>query len=237
MIDGFLLVFGQELILKRKLTGSQRKVSHKVPILGFSATFSRPDRESLARVFEKIVFHVDTPIMVHEGWLAPARSTSVYADLDLDSVPNQATTGDFRTSWPSETVNIQEANQLVVKTYLEKCRSRRSTLAFCVNRKHMKDLARAFQDAGIDARTIDGTTPSRVRAETLRDFKEEKFPVLVNCEILAEGTDIPEVSTIFDVFRVPQTSRWDVLCRFQAGMLMSRSTVLFWRVPRRARTS
>ena len=40
----------------------------KVPIIGFSATFSRPDQLALSAVFEKIVFHREVTHMLDEGW-------------------------------------------------------------------------------------------------------------------------------------------------------------------------
>ncbi len=41
---------------------------HRVPLVGFSATFSRPDMLALNSVFEKIVFHRDIRTMLKEGW-------------------------------------------------------------------------------------------------------------------------------------------------------------------------
>jgi len=44
---------------------------HRVPIIGFSATFSRPDQLALSAVFEKIVFHREVTAMLDEGWSVP----------------------------------------------------------------------------------------------------------------------------------------------------------------------
>lgn len=41
-----------------------------VPILGFTATFSRADGLALGRIFEKIVYHSDWLAMVDAGWCA-----------------------------------------------------------------------------------------------------------------------------------------------------------------------
>jgi ATP-dependent helicase IRC3 len=41
---------------------------NQVPIIGFSATFSRPDQLALSAVFEKIVFHREVTSMLEEGW-------------------------------------------------------------------------------------------------------------------------------------------------------------------------
>lgn len=42
--------------------------ANEVPIVGFSATFSRPDQLALNLVFEEIVFHQEVSHMLREGW-------------------------------------------------------------------------------------------------------------------------------------------------------------------------
>ncbi len=42
--------------------------SPDVPIVGFSATFSRHDTLALSAAFEEIVFHRDVGTMLEEGW-------------------------------------------------------------------------------------------------------------------------------------------------------------------------
>lgn len=42
--------------------------SHRIPILGFSATFSRHDGLALGSVFERIVYHRDFLEMIKEQW-------------------------------------------------------------------------------------------------------------------------------------------------------------------------
>ena len=41
---------------------------HKVPIIGFSATFGRHDGLALGSVFEHIVYHRDFLAMIKEQW-------------------------------------------------------------------------------------------------------------------------------------------------------------------------
>lgn len=44
------------------------KLSHTIPIIGFSATFSRHDGLALGSVFERIVYHRDFLEMIKEQW-------------------------------------------------------------------------------------------------------------------------------------------------------------------------
>ncbi|WVR04022.1 hypothetical protein IAU60_001021 [Kwoniella sp. DSM 27419] len=171
--------------------------SPSVPIIGFSATFSRPDQLALSAVFEKIVFHREISSMLEDKWLAPAKSTTVYAELGLDSVElGSGGGGDFKASSLAERVNTDDVNELVVGTYLLRAAQRRSTLVFCVDLAHVTALTTAFRAAGVDARSISSMSRSDVRKETIAAFGRGDFPVLVNCEVLTEGTDIPEIDCI-----------------------------------------
>jgi ATP-dependent helicase IRC3 len=54
-------------------------------------------------------------------------------------------------------------------------------------------LTEAFRKAGIDARSISSLTHPQLRKDTLDGFKKGDFKVLVNCEVLTEGADVPVV--------------------------------------------
>lgn len=85
--------------------------------------------------------------------------------------------------------------ELITYVFLFKAQ-RKSTLVFGVDIKHIESLTAMFKKYGLDARGISSKTKSHIRAETLKEFKEGKFPVLVNCGILTEGTDIPNIDCV-----------------------------------------
>ena len=58
--------------------------------------------------------------------------------------------------------------------------ARKSTLIFCVNLRHLRDLTNMFRDAGVDARYVYSGTPPAERQALVQSFKEEKFPILLN---------------------------------------------------------
>ncbi|KAJ1974308.1 DEAD DEAH box helicase [Dimargaris xerosporica] len=73
---------------------------------------------------------------------------------------------------------------------------RQSTLVFAVDVAHIHSLAAAFQAHNIDARTLSGQTRREDRVDLLAQFARREFPVLINCAILTEGTDIPAIDCI-----------------------------------------
>ena len=60
--------------------------------------------------------------------------------------------------------------------------------------KHANNVAKAFQEAGINARAVSGETPKRELAETLAGFERGDVDVLCNAMLLAEGWNSPRAT-------------------------------------------
>lgn len=176
---------------------ARQKSSNSVPIIGFSATFSRHDGLALGKVFDRIVFHKDFLEMIGEKWLCPIRFTSIKADIDLASVKLSNLNSDFAPSSLAAVVNTDVVNQIVLRAWIDRAHHRRrSTLIFAVNIEHVQDLTHTFRNAGIDARYLHGGTPMSERRQLLEDFRNGVYPVLVNCAILTEGADVPAIDCV-----------------------------------------
>ena len=59
---------------------------------------------------------------------------------------------------------------------------------------HATNVAKAMQDAGINARAVSGKTPKRELAETLAAFERGDVDVLCNAMLLAEGWNSPRAT-------------------------------------------
>lgn len=141
--------------------------------------------------------------MIEGNHLAGVIFTSVRSGVDLSKVKSRA--GDFQTKELAEAVNKDETNTITVRAWLEKAGTRKSTLVFCVDLAHVASLTATFRQHGIDARFVTSDTHAKVRTERLEAFKTGKYPVLLNCGIFTEGTDIPNIDCI--VLARPTQSR------------------------------
>ncbi|KAL1999624.1 hypothetical protein VTN02DRAFT_4258 [Thermoascus thermophilus] len=164
-------------------------------LVGVSATFSRFDGLKLGAAIDHIVYHKDYVDMISENWLADAIFTTVQSEADLSAVRKDQY-GDFAVKQLSEAVNTIKTNEITVRAWLSNASDRKSTLVFCVDIQHAMDLTATFRDHGIDARYITNRTPRTVRDEQLRAFKNREYPVLLNCGLFTEGTDIPNVDCV-----------------------------------------
>ena len=127
--------------------------------------------------------------MIEDKWLADVRFTTVQSGADLSRVETLRG-GDFQTASLSKAVNTPESNDITVRSWLSIAGERKSTLVFCVDLNHVAAMTAAFRGHGIDARFVTSDTQTKIRAERLAMFKNEEYPVLLNCGIFTEGTDI-----------------------------------------------
>ncbi|GAA5876947.1 hypothetical protein JCM3774_000548 [Rhodotorula dairenensis] len=171
----------------------------RVPLLAFTATWGRADGLALGTVFEKIVWHADWLDMVRGKWLSAIQFTAVQIDretLDLDQVKTNPQTGDYNLSSLARQVDTVPFANAAVDAWFEKAQDRRTTLVFGASVAHVMTLTNTFRARGIDARFVYEGTKQADRVETYRAFRAGEFPVLVNCGILTEGADFPEIDCV-----------------------------------------
>ncbi|KAM5444468.1 putative ATP-dependent helicase IRC3 [Microsporum audouinii] len=164
-------------------------------LVGVSATFSRFDGVKIGAAIDRIVYHKDYIDMIEENWLADALFTTVKSHVDLSQV-GDSPNGDFKTRQLSLAVNTETANDITVSAWHSRAKERKSTLVFCVDIEHVKGLTAKFRGMGVDARYITGQSSKDVRAKELEAFRNYEFPVLVNCGLFTEGTDIPNIDCV-----------------------------------------
>ena len=133
--------------------------------------------------------------MIEEKWLSNAVFTTVQSQANLSKV-RQGASGDFTVGDLSRAVNTDGTNELTVRAWLARAQGRKSTLVFCADVAHVIGLTNMFRKHGVDARFITGNTAKTDRSERLHDFKNRKFPVLLNCGVFTEGTDIPNIDCV-----------------------------------------
>ncbi|CAI6233132.1 unnamed protein product [Periconia digitata] len=171
------------------------KNAHVPALVGVSATFSRFDGRRLGTVIDHIVYHRDYLDMIEENWLSDVVFTTVEMKADLDKVgtgPN----GDFQTGALSRVINTDQTNKLVVQSWLTKAKERKSTIVFCVDLSHVTNLTATFRQFGIEAQFVTGDTPAKIRSARVDAFRNGEFPVLLNCGVFTEGTDIPNIDCV-----------------------------------------
>ncbi|CAG8596219.1 7206_t:CDS:10 [Gigaspora margarita] len=173
--------------------GAHTKDTH-IFVWGCSATVRRYDGLALDGIFDEITYHKDFLEMIKEKWLCNLRVTTIKTGTDLSQVKSNAV--DFIPTILSKLINVKNRNEIIVRTYLKFAENRKSTIVFGVDIAHVENLTEMFQEYGINAYSITSKTKAYKRAEILNNFRAKFFPVLVNCGILTEGTDVPTIDCV-----------------------------------------
>lgn len=166
-------------------------------VIGCTATMERNDNQSLGKVFDEIVFERNLLTMIENKELVDVKFTSLKADLDLSKVTNYK--NDYAVLSLSKAVNDSNANMVVVAAYkkLKKQYGFKSTMMFCVDINHCKTLCGLLQREGINAQYVTGETVRHQRSRIIEDFRYGIVDVLCNVQVFTEGTDMPNIDSIF----------------------------------------
>lgn len=134
-------------------------------LLGVTATPNRGDEVGLSSVFDEMVYTLSMLDAIREGWLSPPSAFRVQTDVSLRDIS-------FRGGQPNDTelahaVETPYRNALIVDAYRQRALGRRAG-CFAVNIQHARNIAQAFNDAGVKAVAIWSGDPER-------EAKEEAF--------------------------------------------------------------
>ena len=159
--------------------------------VGFTATPNRADGNTLAKIYDKIVFNYPIRQAIDEGWLVDVKGRRIDTGQSLDGL--HTVSGDFNPDELSNAIDNPERNQLVVKSWLEYGNGER-TIGFTAGILHAQNVAELFKNYGVTAEAIWGDDP--LRSQKLEKFRKGDTTVLLNCAILTEGFDMWQVGCI-----------------------------------------
>src|SRR5690349_21813760 len=168
-------------------------------LLGVTATLDRSDGKALGQIFETVVTPqiglIDLIKAPAPGpYLVPPRGIRVkIAELDLAHV--KRTAGDFNSGALGSAMSAAMAPKRTVEAWQEHALGR-PTVAFLPTVALSIEQAQTFNDAGVPAVHLDGTTPAADRAEALDRFRRGELVVLCNVGLFTEGTDLPSISCV-----------------------------------------
>lgn len=156
--------------------------------VGFSATPCRLDGRPLGDIFESMVQGITHKELEEKHRLAPF---DYYAPCDLDLSGINRRAGDFDENELEDLVCTRTIYGNVLESW-RKYASGRLTIAFCVSVRHSKEVAEMFNEAGIQAASLDGSMTKSERAKIMDKFRKGEIKVLSSCNIISEGISVDE---------------------------------------------
>jgi len=186
ILDGNLIIIDEAHALRQSMKKLIRRFD-AVPFIGLTAT---PHNSDLGLYFSNLIRGPSTRELIDSGQLVPFR---IYAPTDPDLSGVRFERGDFVEADLEKTMTAITGD---VVSHWQRLGEDRPTIAFCVNVKHAKELADQFNDEGIPAGVVHGTTPMIERAELYRKLADGEIRVLTSVYVLGVGFDLPDVSCL-----------------------------------------
>lgn len=173
-----------------------KKIIHRIKIknikiIGLTAT---PWNRKLNEVFDGMDYYISILDMIMQNYLCEPLALMVHSKTNLSDV--KTTAGEFNQKELEDAVDTVERNELIVKSYQEYAKDRKSALVFCVGIEHLNHVVEEFNRDGIYCKGVDSTYNAEDRKSIIEEFKSGKLPVLVNCGVLTVGFDYPRLDCI-----------------------------------------
>ncbi len=165
----------------------------KAFLLGVTATPQRTGGINLGDIFSSLVEAPSTRELIELGNLTDFKYFAPDENLQLDNIKLKF--GEYVNKDLEKVMGKQKITGDIVAHY-KRLAAGKSAICYCVNIKHSKQVAAAFNAAGIPAAHCDGETSKDVRAAIVENFRIGKIKVLCNAELFGEGFDVPNMQAV-----------------------------------------
>lgn len=159
---------------------------HGAHIMPLTATPADGTGNGLGNIADHIVHGPDAAWLIERGFLARYKAYAPFTP-DLSRVKSQA--GEYVTASLDEALDKPSIIGDRVKAYRQYADGKRH-IGYCYSRKNGHDTERAFNEAGISARFVDGETSEGEMREAINGFADRSIQVLLNCQLFREGFDL-----------------------------------------------
>ena len=211
----------------RRIIKAIREKRPAAKLLGLTATPVRLTEKAtgqLMKIFDnKIVFSVTMSDLITDKTLATPQYIPVDTNVDIETMINIderkyiAKWGEFPESLVMKVAKTNERNEVIVDEYVRNKDKYGKTIIFALNAVHCDSLNEAFKKKGIRSGYVYTLIGNAENQRTIERFRhnecEDGIDVLININILTEGSDIPDIQTVF--LTRPTTS--DVLLMQMVG--------------------
>lgn len=164
----------------------------RAKVIGLTATPWRLDGRGLSQWFDSMVQGPTVADLMERGALCDYKLYAPSAE-DVSKVGNQA--GDFKRDDLAKVMDKPSVVGNVIGNFKKYAAGKRA-IVFAVSIEHSKHVAEQFNEAGISAAHVDGSTHPSTRDAIVADFTSGAIQVLSNADLFGEGFDVPAVEAV-----------------------------------------
>lgn len=202
----------------RKLIKNLKEKVEEFRMIGLTATPFRTaevEQGLLAKVFpDDIIYKVDLKTLIFRGILSEPIFEEVNTDFDMTKLLSEEQLDNLKYfdidsigKTSAKTIAENDArNWIIVNQYKKNKSKYKQTIVFALNQDNAIALKKLFGETGVKAeyvlssikdQTTGVTISSKENKEKIDRFRKGDLDILINVNILTEGTDLPNVQSIF----------------------------------------
>lgn len=136
------------------------------------------------------IYDLNATKLINLGFLIPP-------EIHFFNVPVVRNVGsNYHEVYTNYIVENEIRNELIIKSAKKLISAGKKLLILVVRVNHGKKIMDLLEEAGINAKFLDGAKSTKSRLETIKDMKDGKLEVLVASKIFDQGVDIPELDAL-----------------------------------------
>lgn len=190
----------------------------KAVTCGVTATPERLSGEGLDHFFDNMIMGPTVAELIEGGYLSPYRMYAPPRQIDTSVLHVRG--GDFVRSEASDMMNRPHIHGDAIGHY-KKHLNGAPAIAFCTDVKHAESFAVQCRAEGLRAASIDGTLSKADRDQRTGDFAAGRLHILVSCDLINEGYDVPGAMGCINLRPTESLSlclqQWGRVLRYQPG--------------------
>jgi len=166
-----------------------RQIPNAYYRIGISGTpLARDDRRSLLAIgtLGPVIYRLRPEVLIERGLLAKP-------DIKMVKAPAVSRAPTFQGAYGEGIVRNTKRNQIITQVAQV---AAKPALVFVKEIKHGKALLQRFQQAGLNAEFVWGTTMTPSRIAAIERLVRADIDVLICSVVLQEGADIPELKSV-----------------------------------------
>ncbi|EMX2887472.1 DEAD/DEAH box helicase [Listeria monocytogenes] len=178
------------------LANSYKKIINhfsNAKVVGFTATPVRINGGGLGDINDMLIEKVNVKWLIENQFLAPYKyfAPEIVQTETLDI----KRTGEFDMTGLDDQFNKRMIWGDVIKHY-QKLADGQQAILYASSLYQSQKMAMSFASVDITSAHIDGKTPKNIRDDIIKRFREGEIKVLCNLDLIGEGFDVPDCSTV-----------------------------------------
>lgn len=190
---------GHHLLRENKWGRALKRFPDNVKLLLVTATPTRADGKGLGEhahgVVQKMIVGIEMRDLINLGYLTDYRIICPESDMDFSDL-RTAKDGDYTPTQLRK--KFKQSNKIIgdiVEHYKRYANGKRG-VTFVPDVESAKEVALAYNKAGIPAEVVTAKTPARQRKLAIKKLKAGILLQLVNVDLFGEGFDLPAIDVV-----------------------------------------